>query len=105
MWTLSCVSAAEIERLWSIAGYILIKQSTSLLPLMLKCILYLNCNKDLWSDSDIRAANKMRKECNRKDIQAKIEEQAEWRNGHATAMSNDEGEEEEEEEVVVGVVV
>lgn len=47
----------------------------------------------------------MRTECNRKDIQAKIEEQAEWRNEHATVMFDDEGEEEEEVVVVVEVVV
>jgi hypothetical protein len=71
---------------------------------MLECILYLNYNKDLWSDSDIRAANRTRKESGRKDIQDKIEEQAEWRNGHATVVTDDEQEEEDEEEVVVMVV-
>ncbi len=49
-------------------------------------------NNDLWSDSDIRAKK------NRKDIQAKIEEEAEWRNGDAPDVSDDEGEEEEEKD-------
>jgi hypothetical protein len=45
----------------------------------------------------------MRKESSRNNIRAKIEEQAEWRNGQATVVTNDEGEEEEEEEVVMVV--
>ena len=56
---------------------------------MSECILYLNYNKDLWSDLDIRAANKVRKENNRKDIQAKIEVKAKWRKGDAAAVSDD----------------
>ena len=46
----------------------------------------------------------MRKESNRKDIPAKIDKQTEWRNGHATVVTDDEQEEEDEEEVVVMVV-
>ncbi len=47
-----CGSTAEIEQVPSI----FMKQCTNLSPLMLEFILYLNYNKDLWSDSDIRAA-------------------------------------------------
>ena len=61
---------------------------------MLECTLYLNYNKKIeW----------FRYQGSQQDEEGKIEEQADWRNGHAPVVTNDEGEEEEENVVVMVV--
>jgi hypothetical protein len=43
-----CGSAAEVERLWSIAKYILTVQRKSMTPQMFKALLFLKMNEHFW---------------------------------------------------------
>ena len=67
-------SAAEVERVWSMAGRVLTKDWASMSPLVFKCIMYLKYNKELWSLADVVEANKRRKNVSRvaTDIRRKI---------------------------------
>ena len=54
-------SAAEVERLWSMANKVLTKERSSMSPLLFEMIMYFKYNKDLWSLADVVEANKRRK--------------------------------------------
>ena len=54
-------SAAEVERLWSMAGRVLTKDRSAMSPLLFECIMYLKYNRELWSLADVVEANKRRK--------------------------------------------
>ena len=54
-------SAAEVERVWSMAGHVLSEHCASLLPLLFELIMYLKYNSLLLSLSDVIEANKRRK--------------------------------------------
>lgn len=54
-------SAAEAERVWSMAGHVLSEHRASLSPLVFELIMYLKYNLRLWSLSDVIEANKRRK--------------------------------------------
>ena len=60
---MQCVggSAAEAERVWSMAGHVLSEHRASLSPLVFELIMYLKYNSRLWSLSDVIEANKRRK--------------------------------------------
>lgn len=49
-------SAAEVERLWSIARYILIDLRAKMAPILLEAILFLRYNRDLWDESTVMEA-------------------------------------------------
>ena len=59
----NCVlsSAAEVERLWSMADPVLTKRRMTMSPLVFECIMYLKYNADLWDINDVVEANKRRK--------------------------------------------
>ena len=46
-------SAAEVERLWSISSYILLKHHLSKSPVMFEALAYLKVNKELWNKTDV----------------------------------------------------
>ena len=54
-------SAAEAERVWSMAGHVLSEHRASLSPLVFELIMYLKYNSRLWSLSDVIEASKRRK--------------------------------------------
>jgi hypothetical protein len=54
-------SAAEAERLWSMAGHVLTEHRASWSPLIFELIMYLKYNNRLWNLSDVIEANKRRK--------------------------------------------
>jgi hypothetical protein len=66
-----CGSAAEVERVWSMAGKILTNERSSTSPLLFECIMYLKYNRDLWGLKDVVEANKRRKN-NSKSARAKL---------------------------------
>ena len=43
-------SAAEVERLWSIARYILTTSRTKMAPIVFEAILFLRMNRALWDE-------------------------------------------------------
>ena len=60
-------SAAEIERVWSMANYILVKERTSMSPIMFEALIFLKFNVSYWDDALIlkaysKALNKQRSE-------------------------------------------
>ena len=50
-------SAAEVERVWSMAGHVLTDHRSSLSPLVFEMIMYLKYNARLWNLSDVVEAN------------------------------------------------
>ncbi len=60
----ACVggSAAEVERVWSMAGHVLTKHRSSMSPLVFEIIMYLKYNSCLWGLADLVEANKRRKQ-------------------------------------------
>ena len=60
----ACVggSAAEVERVWSMAGHVLTKHRSSMSPLVFELIMYLKYNSRLWGLADLVEANKRRKQ-------------------------------------------
>ena len=54
-------SAAEVERLWSMAGKVLTKERSTMSPHVFEIIMYLKYNRDLWDLVDVVEANKRRK--------------------------------------------
>ena len=56
-------SAAEVERLWSIARYILTTTRAKLAPILFEALLFLRANRDLWDERTVQAAlNTVRKD-------------------------------------------
>ena len=55
-------SAAEVERVWSIAGHVLTEHRASLSPLVFELIMYLKYNSRLWGLAEVVKANKNRKD-------------------------------------------
>ena len=49
-------SAAEVERVWSLANYILTNQRGSMEPIMFEALLYLKYNRRFWGPALIRKA-------------------------------------------------
>lgn len=49
-------SAAEVERLWSIARYILTDQRSKLAPILLEAILFLRFHRNLWDELTVMEA-------------------------------------------------
>ena len=54
-------SAAEAERVWSMAGHLLTDLCSSMSPLIFEILMYLKYNYCLWDISDVVEANKRRK--------------------------------------------
>ena len=54
-------SAAEAERVWSMAGHVLTDGRSSMSPLVFELIMYLKYNARLWTIDDVIEANKRRK--------------------------------------------
>ena len=54
-------SAAEIERVWSMAGHVLTEHHSSLSPLIFELIMYLKYNTQLWELQDVVNVNISRK--------------------------------------------
>lgn len=46
-------SAAEVERLWSVSSYILLKHRLRISPVMFEALAYIKANKDLWNEADV----------------------------------------------------
>jgi hypothetical protein len=55
-------SAAEVERVWSMAGHVLTEHRASLSPLVFELIMYLKYNSRLWGLAEVVKANKNRKD-------------------------------------------
>jgi hypothetical protein len=49
-------SAAEVERLWSVARYILITSRTKMAPIVFEAILFLRVNCALWDERTVMEA-------------------------------------------------
>ena len=54
-------SAAEVERVWSMAGHVLTEHRSSLSPYVFELIMYLKYNSRLWGLQDVVNANIARK--------------------------------------------
>ena len=54
-------SAAEAERVWSMAGHVLTQHRSSMSPLVFELIMYLKYNSRLWGLVDVIEANKRKK--------------------------------------------
>jgi hypothetical protein len=54
-------SAAEAERVWSMAGHVLTQHHSSMSPLVFELFMYLKYNSCLWGFVDVIEANKRRK--------------------------------------------
>ncbi len=54
-------SAAEAERVWSMARHVLTDHCLRMSPLILELVMYLKYNSCLWGIADIVEANKRRK--------------------------------------------
>ena len=52
-------SAAEVERLWSMAKYVLSNQRKSMSPLLLECLMYLKFNRKFWDASMVADAYRL----------------------------------------------
>lgn len=63
-------SAAEAERVWSMAGHVLTEHRASLSPLVFELIMYLKYNSRLWDISDVVEANKRRR--NESEVMKKL---------------------------------
>lgn len=86
----NCVlsSAAEVERLWSMADPVLTKRRMTMSPLVFECIMYLKYNADLWDINDVVEANKRRKnesdtvknrlQSHRKNVGSKVKDIGNW---------------------------
>lgn len=61
-------SAAESERVWSMAGRVLNEHPSSLSPLVFELIMYLKYNSRLWDLADVVNANKRRRNDSRAAI-------------------------------------
>ena len=53
-------SSAEVERVWSMAGHVLVDARSSMSPLIFELIMYLKYNKRLWGIHDVVTANRKR---------------------------------------------
>ena len=49
-------SVAEVERLWSTAYYILVKNRQKMSPVVFEAIVFLKINEDLWEECDVNEA-------------------------------------------------
>jgi hypothetical protein len=76
----ACVggSAAEAERVWSMAGHVLTQQCSSMSPLVFELIMYLKYNSRLWGLVDVIEANKLRK-LDRQPRIAIVSRKQDWR--------------------------
>jgi hypothetical protein len=52
-------SAAEVERVWSIAEYILTKQCKRMTSYLFECLIFLRYNKEFWKCMDSQEAIQM----------------------------------------------
>jgi len=68
-------SAAEVERVWSMAGHVLTEHRSSLSPYVFELIMYLKYNSRLWGLKDMVNANVARKKATeaaqRRDVMEK----------------------------------
>ncbi len=55
-------SAAEVERVWSMAGHVLTQHRASMSPLLFEIIMYLKYNARLWGFEDVIEANTRREQ-------------------------------------------
>jgi hypothetical protein len=68
-------SAAEVERLWSIARYILTTTRAKLAPILFEALLFLRANRDLWDERTVQAAlNTVRKDEKDEQLSKKLNE-------------------------------
>jgi len=66
-------SAAEVERLWSIARYILTTTRTSMTPVLFEALLFLRAHRELWDENTVKAAiHAVRKEQRDERLSKKI---------------------------------
>ena len=49
-------SAAEVERVWSIARYVLTTQRSKMTPVVFEAIMFLKFNRDLWDEKTVQLA-------------------------------------------------
>jgi hypothetical protein len=54
-------SAAEAERVWSMAGHVLTDHCSKMSPLIFELVMYLKYDSRLWGIADVVEANKRRK--------------------------------------------
>ena len=54
-------SAAEAERVWSMAGHVLTDHHLRMSPLIVELIMYLKYNSCLWGTTDVVEAERRRK--------------------------------------------
>ncbi len=67
-------SAAEVERLWSVAKHILTESRSGLAPIVFESILFLRFNRELWNEfTVIEAWNAVRAERKDERLQLRLE--------------------------------
>ena len=66
-------SAAEVERLWSIARYILTTNRTRMTPVLFEALLFLRAHRELWDENTVKMAiHAVRKEHRDERLNKKI---------------------------------
>ena len=86
-------SAAEVERLWSIARYVLTANRSSLAPILLEALLFLRMNRDLWNAKTVMEARQaVKSEAKDERLMKKLAELNEDVDGEAVDIEEDEDE-------------
>ena len=70
-------SAAEVERIWSMAKYILVQQRKGMSPKLFECLLFLKYNRQFWNKRKVIDAYRMAKDKKSTDRAKKIAEEVE----------------------------
>jgi hypothetical protein len=64
-------SSAEVERLWSVAKYILTDHRKRLTPQLFEALLFLKQNKDFWGLTEVVEAIRMERSVGRAEVLAR----------------------------------
>jgi len=88
-------SAAEVERVWSLARYVLTSQRSQMAPVLFEAIMFLKFNRELWDEKTVQLAYDLfKKDKHDERAKAKVSELAQWEE----YMKDDAMEEREHEE-------
>ena len=91
-------SAAEVERLWSIARYILTTTRSRMTPMMFEALLFLRANRELWDETTVqKAMNAVRREQKDERLQKKMDDAAVQEQEYGDSEEDDEDEDEAQE--------
>ena len=70
-------SAAEVERIWSMAKYILVQQRKGMSPKLFECLIFLKYNRQFWNKRKVAEAYRKAKDKKSSDRAKKLAEEVE----------------------------